>query len=270
MPDEGIRINKYIADSGLCSRREADGLIARGKVFISGTKARPGDKVLPGDTVVCEGKQVEGRSTKHVYIALNKPEGIICTTDPEEPDNVVDFVGYPERIFPIGRLDRDSRGLLLLTTDGDIVNRILRAEGRHEKEYIVDVDRPVTPEFLRGMARGVPILDTVTLPCTITRTGLTQFDIVLTQGLNRQIRRMCEYFGYRVTALERVRIMNIRLGHLHPGDWRHLTPAELTTLRSILDKGPGRQQRRVSKADPGRYGKTGHPAKGGTTKRTKG
>lgn len=236
MEKDGIRVNKYISDSGFCSRREADAYIADGKVRLNGRKAVPGDRVMPGDEVMLGSKHIGSRAAQHVYIALNKPEGIICTTDRREKDNVVDFVGHPRRVFPIGRLDRDSCGLLLLTTDGDIVNRILRAEGRHDKEYVVTVDKPVTPEFIKGMSQGVPILDTVTLPCRVTRTGAREFTIILTQGLNRQIRRMCEYFGYRVMTLRRVRIMNIHLGHLHEGDWRNLTPAELKELRRLLDK----------------------------------
>lgn len=234
MEQQGIRINKYIADSGICSRREADTLIDDGAVKLNGRRAVAGDRVREGDTVLVHGKPVRPKGEKHVYIALNKPVGIVCTADPRESANVIDFIGHNRRIFPIGRLDKDSQGLLLLTTDGDIVNRLLRAEGKHEKEYIVTVNKKITPEFLRGMAGGVPILDTVTKPCTIRQTGAYEFDIILTQGLNRQIRRMCEYFGYRVETLTRVRIMNIRLGRLHTGDWRNLTPAELQELKSAL------------------------------------
>lgn len=236
MEQTGVRINKYIADSGLCSRREADSYIAEGKVRLNGRRANPGDRVQEGDRVQLNGREIgRPKREKHVYIALNKPAGIVCTADPREEANVIDFVGHPRRIFPIGRLDKDSEGLLLLTTDGDIVNRLLRAENRHEKEYIVSVNRLITQEFLRRMAAGVPILDTVTLPCRIRQTGPKEFNIVLTQGLNRQIRRMCEALGYRVLTLERVRIMNIRLGHLKRGRWRNLNESELAELKQSLD-----------------------------------
>ena len=231
---EGTRLNKYLSESGVCSRREADRLIQDGRVKIDGRVARLGDQVYAASRVELDGRQISGGGKK-VYIALNKPVGVICTTDPREPMNVVDFVGHPKRIYPIGRLDRDSEGLLLLTSDGDIVNRILRAAGKHEKEYVVTVDKPITEDFLRRMAAGVPILDTVTLPCQVTAEGRLRFRIVLVQGLNRQIRRMCEALGYRVTSLRRERIMNIRLGHLKTGDWRNLTPAELRELMDALN-----------------------------------
>ena len=179
--------------------------------------------------VTVDGQPLSGQGEK-VYILLNKPIGVVCTADPREPMNVVDYLNYPIRIFPVGRLDKDSEGLLLLTSDGEIVNRLLRAAGGHEKEYEVTVDRPVTPDFIRGMSAGVPILDTVTLPCKIRRTGERSFTIVIVQGLNRQIRRMCEYFGYSVRSLRRVRIMNLRLGSLRPGQWRELTDDELNEL----------------------------------------
>ena len=230
---DGIRLNKWIADSGVCSRREADKLIEDKKVTIDGKIGTLGDRVLPGMKVVVNGKPVVRQHHK-VYIALNKPEGVVCTADPREPMNVVDYVGHKERIFPIGRLDKDSSGLLLMTNDGEIVNRILRAAGKHEKEYIVEVNKPITAEFLRRMAEGVEILDTVTLPCKITQEGRMTFRIILVQGLNRQIRRMCEALGYRVLALQRIRIMNIPLGRLKPGHWRNLTPAELNGLMEQL------------------------------------
>lgn len=233
---EGVRLNKYIAESGLCSRREADRLIADGKVTVDGRVGVLGDRVLPGMKVMVNGRVAAMHTQKQkVYIALNKPVGIVCTADPREPSNVIDFVGHPERIFPIGRLDRDSEGLLLLTNDGEIVNRILRAAGRHEKEYVVDVDKPITADFLGRMASGVPILDTVTLPCRVTREDRQRFRIVLVQGLNRQIRRMCEALGYNVVSLRRERVMNIRLGRLKPGHWRNLTPAEMDELMAQLD-----------------------------------
>jgi 23S rRNA pseudouridine2604 synthase len=225
-----MRLNKYLAESGACSRREADEWIAAGRVTVNGARAVLGTQVNEGDDVRVDGERAGVRPPR-VYIALNKPAGIECTTDREVPDNIVDFVGHTERIFPVGRLDKDSEGLILLTNDGDIVNTILRAENEHEKEYVVAVDRPLTQDFLAGMARGVPILDTVTNPCRLTAVGRNTFRIVLTQGLNRQIRRMCEHFGYTVRSLRRVRIMNVHLGQLPVGQWRNLTPAELRGLR---------------------------------------
>ena len=227
------RLNKYIADSGYCSRREADRLISEGRVRLDGRVGVLGDRVLPGMDVTVDGKRLSGEDEK-VYLLLNKPMGIVCTADPREPMNVVDYLAYPRRVFPVGRLDKDSEGLLLLTNDGEIVNRILRAAGGHEKEYEVRIDRPVTPEFVQQMSRGVPILDTVTLPCRVRRTGERSFNIVLVQGLNRQIRRMCEALGANVTHLRRVRIMNLRLGKLLPGQWRELTEEELAGLRERL------------------------------------
>ncbi len=231
---DGIRLNKWIADSGYCSRREADRLIEDKKVMLDGKLGTLGDRVMPGMKVTVNGKPI-GRHTSKVYIALNKPDGIVCTADPREPMNVVDYVGHRERIFPIGRLDKDSTGLLLMTNDGEIVNRILRAGGKHEKEYVVTVNKPITAEFLQKMAEGVEILDTVTLPCKIYQETKTRFRIILIQGLNRQIRRMCEALGYRVLTLNRIRIMNIHLSRLKPGHWRNLTPAELETLMNQLD-----------------------------------
>ena len=229
----GKRLNKYIADSGYCSRREADRLISEGRVLLNGRPGALGDRVQPGMRVAVDGKPLTGESER-VYILLNKPRGIVCTADPREPMNVVDYLGFPRRIFPVGRLDKDSEGLLLLTSDGEIVNRILRAAGGHEKEYEVQIDRPVTPEFVRRMSEGVPILDTVTLPCRVRRTGERSFNIILVQGLNRQIRRMCEALGANVVHLRRVRIMNLRLGKLQPGQWRELTEAELAGLLERL------------------------------------
>ena len=229
----GKRLNKYIADSGYCSRREADRLIQEGRVRLDGRVGALGDRVQPGMAVTVDGKPLSGEGEK-VYLLLNKPRGIVCTADPREPMNVVDYLGYPSRVFPVGRLDKDSEGLLLLTSDGEIVNRVLRAAGGHEKEYEVQIDRPVTPEFVRRMSEGVPILDTVTLPCRVRRTGERSFNIILVQGLNRQIRRMCEALGANVTHLRRIRIMNLRLGRLQPGQWRALTEAELAELMGRL------------------------------------
>ena len=231
----GRRLNKYLADSGYCSRREADRLIAEGRVEIDGRTGALGDRVSPGMRVTVDGKVQSGEREK-VYILLNKPRGIVCTADPREPMNVVDYIGHSARIFPVGRLDKDSEGLLLLTSDGEIVNRLLRAAGGHEKEYEVTIDRPVTSEFAEKMMSGVPILDTVTLPCKVRRTGERSFNIVLVQGLNRQIRRMCEALGANVTHLRRVRIMNLKLGRLRPGQWRDLTRDELDGLLAALDE----------------------------------
>jgi 23S rRNA pseudouridine2604 synthase len=224
-----MRLNKYLGETGACSRREADQWIEAGRVTVNGTVAALGTQVAEGDVVLVDGKRLREKPTR-VYLALNKPAGIECTTDREVPGNIVDFVGHRERVFPIGRLDKDSEGLILLTNDGDIVNTVLRAEHEHEKEYVVAVDRPLTPEFLAGMARGVPILDTVTNPCKLTQVGRNTFRIVLTQGLNRQIRRMCEHFDYTVRRLQRVRIMHVHLGSLPVGKWRTLTTAELRGL----------------------------------------
>src|SRR5687768_1896293 len=230
-----MRLNKHISDTGFCSRREADRLVAEGRVTVNGLRARIGAEVGEGDEVKVDGQPLKLRTAakgqrRHVYIALNKPVGITCTTEAGVKDNIVDFVGHAERIFPIGRLDKDSEGLILLTSNGDIVNRILRAESRLEKEYLVVVNHPVTPEFLRGMSRGVPVHGQVTLPCKTGKLGSQGFRIVLTQGLNRQIRLMAAHFGYRVKQLLRVRIGGVKLGHLKPGQWRNLTDAELRGL----------------------------------------
>lgn len=224
------RINKFLSETGICSRREADAWVARGDVTINGTVAQLGSTAQPGDDVRVRGRRV-GPSRKEVYIALHKPVGITCTTERHVEGNIVDFVGHSERIFPIGRLDKDSEGLILLTNDGDIVNAVLRAEHGHEKEYLVEVDRPLTEAFLRGMAAGVPILGTTTLPCRIRATARNRFQIVLTQGLNRQIRRMCEYFGFNVRKLVRVRFLHIHLTGLKRGQWRNLSAAEIATLK---------------------------------------
>lgn len=224
-----MRLNKYISETGICSRREADRLIETGQVTVNGHRAELGTQVEDGDDVQVRGKPL-GEKKKSTYIALNKPVGITCTTDLRDPDNIIDYIGYPERIFPIGRLDKDSEGLILLTNNGDIVNEILRAEHDHEKEYVVTVDRPVTPEFLRAMGEGVPILDTMTKRCKVSGVSKNTFRIVLTQGLNRQIRRMCDYFGYNVRRLQRVRIINVTLDSLKVGQCRYLTAEELRDL----------------------------------------
>ncbi|MFL6549882.1 MAG: 23S rRNA pseudouridine(2604) synthase RluF [Povalibacter sp.] len=226
-----MRLNKFISETGVCSRREADAWIEAGRVTVNGQLAALGTKVSEADDVRVDGRTI-GTAKQHVYIALNKPVGIISTTERDMRDNIVDFVGHKERIFPIGRLDRDSEGLILLTNHGDIVNQILRSENDHEKEYLVTVDRPVTEIFLNGMASGVRILGTVTKPCRITRVAPSVFRIILTQGLNRQIRRMCSFFGYKVVRLQRVRIMNITLGNLNVGQWRELNSDEVRGLLS--------------------------------------
>ncbi len=230
---DSTRLNKAISDSGFCSRRQADTLIEKGKVTVNGEIAGLGDRVMPGDDIKVDGKALSEKENL-VYIALNKPVGITCTTDRRIEGNVVDFINHKERIFHIGRLDKPSEGLLLMTNDGDIVNKILRAGNSHEKEYIVKVDRPITPDFIKRMSSGVPILDTVTKNCVVERISRNTFKIILVQGLNRQIRRMCEYLGYEVLELKRERIMNISLGKLPIGKWRDLTQAELDGLKKSL------------------------------------
>jgi 23S rRNA pseudouridine2604 synthase len=224
-----VRLNKYISETGACSRREADKWIEAGRVSLNGQPATLGTQVADGDEVRIDGNLI-GIKKQQVYIALNKPVGIICTTEAHIEDNIIDHVGYPERIFPVGRLDRDSEGLILLTNNGDIVNEILRSENNHEKEYVVTVDRPITDLSLRMLAAGVKIMGELTKPSKVIRVNPQSFRIILTQGLNRQIRRMCSALGYKAQRLQRVRIMNIHLGNLRPGQWRHLTPAELAGL----------------------------------------
>lgn len=231
---EGTRINKFLSEMGYCSRRAADKLIDQGRVTINGQVPEMGTKVTARDEICIDGKPITEARDKPVYIAFNKPIGIVCTTDTRvEKDNIVDYINYPSRIFPIGRLDKPSEGLILLTNDGDIVNKILRARNRHEKDYIVSVDRPITKEFLEKMANGVPILDRVTRKCHLEQLDKYEFKITLTQGLNRQIRRMCEYFDYRVTALKRIRIMNIHLD-IPVGKWRYLTEEELREINDTV------------------------------------
>ena len=225
------RINKYIASSGLCSRREADRLIEEGRVTVNGIVAESGMQVCSDDIVLVDGKNIIPE-TNDVYIAFNKPLGVTCTTDSRDPSNIIDYIGYPERIFPIGRLDKNSSGLILLTNDGSIVNTLLRAENNHEKEYQVTVDRPYDDKFIKEMQSGVPVLGQITLPCKINRVSARVFRIILHQGLNRQIRRMCEYEGYKVVKLRRIRFMNINLGTLGTGQWRYLTAKEVNELKS--------------------------------------
>lgn len=233
--DNGIRINKYLSEIGVCSRRGADKLIEAGRVTINGLVPEMGTKIKAGDQVQVDGKLVGPTQDKHVYLIFNKPIGIVCTTDTKvEKDNIIDYINYPTRIFPIGRLDKPSEGLIFLTSDGDIVNKILRARNQHEKEYIVSVDKRISEDFIEKMSHGIPILDTITRKCKVEAINSTTFKITLTQGLNRQIRRMCEYLGYEVTTLKRVRIMNISLD-IPVGQWREFSPQELKELNMLLE-----------------------------------
>jgi 23S rRNA pseudouridine2604 synthase len=228
------RLNKYLSEAGYCSRRAADKLIDEGRVTINGVVPEMGTKVIPGDEVKVDGKTILNDAKKRIYIAFNKPVGVVCTTDRGvEKDNIIDYINYPSRIFPIGRLDKDSEGLILLTDDGDIVNKILRASNNHEKEYIVTVDKPISQTFVQRMSSGIPILDTITKQCEVQKLSTFEFKIILTQGLNRQIRRMCEYLNYEVQSLKRTRIMNIHLKS-ELGSYRDLTDLELSTLNETL------------------------------------
>lgn len=228
------RINKYLSEVGYCSRRAADKLIDQGRVTINGKIPEMGTKISELDEVRVDGKLISEPSSKPVYLAFNKPIGIVCTTDTRvEKNNIIDYINYPTRIFPIGRLDKPSEGLIFLTNDGDIVNKILRARNNHEKEYIVSVNKPIDAKFVKKMSNGIPILDTVTRKCVVEQIGDRKFRIILTQGLNRQIRRMCEYLDYRVTKLKRVRIMNIKLD-VPVGKWRDLTPRELKEINKLV------------------------------------
>ena len=231
------RLNKYISDSGYCSRRFADKLIEKNRVTINGIVPELGTKVVPGDKVCVDGMEIKASDSNHtdrVYIAYNKPIGITCTTELQVRGNIIDAIGHPKRIFPIGRLDKPSEGLIFLTSDGDIVNKILRAENAHDKEYVVTVDQPISERFVERMSKGVPILGTITKPCIVTPESKYVFRIILTQGLNRQIRRMCEYLGYEVTKLNRSRIMNVELGQLRSGQWRDLTENEMAEINAAV------------------------------------
>jgi 23S rRNA pseudouridine2604 synthase len=232
--DSGIQINKYISNSGFCSRREADQLIADARVTINDDIALPTSRVQTGDRVAIDGEKIKSQQ-KRIYIALHKPVGVTSTTDPNDRTNIIRFMNHPKRIFPVGRLDKDSEGLILLTNDGDIVNKILRAGNNNEKEYIVTVDKELNPEIIRGMSNGVRILGEKTKPCFVRQEGQRRFRIILKQGLNRQIRRMCESFGYKVKTLKRIRIMHIQLGNLAVGKWRYLTPTEMDQLEKALE-----------------------------------
>ncbi|TDO13946.1 MULTISPECIES: 23S rRNA pseudouridine(2604) synthase RluF [Halomonas] len=261
------RINKYISESGMCSRREADRYVEQGRVHIDGRRATPGDQVFPGSVVKVNGQRVEPLALEGedlVFIALNKPVGIVSTTDPGEKANIVDFVGHGARIFPIGRLDKDSQGLIFLTNNGDLVNRILRASNQHEKEYRVTVNRPITDDFIAGMGAGVPILGEVTRKCRVVKESRFVFNITLIQGLNRQIRRMCEVFGFEVVKLERIRIMNVSLKGLAPGEWRDLTAQEVATILARTEHSssevlPGR---RSARRQAGKGSRTGNAKPG--------
>ena len=232
--DEKIRINKYLSEAGICSRREADRMIEEGRITVNGKKAESGQKVSLEDEVCADNIPVH-KNEKKVMLLFNKPRGIVCSTKQQRQETTVtDYLDYPLRIYPVGRLDKESQGLLLLTNEGDLVNKIMRAGNYHEKEYFVTVNKPVDREFVRRMSKGVPVLDTVTRPCRVVQTGECSFRIILTQGLNRQIRRMCEYFGYRVQKLVRVRIMNIELGDLESGKYRDVTPEEFKKLKQLI------------------------------------
>ena len=227
-----ISLNKYISDTGVCSRREADKIIKANRVTINGVIAKTGNRVAEGDVVKIDNQPI-GKKEAPIYLAFNKPVGITCTGDKRVKGNIIDFINFPKRIFYVGRLDKLSQGLIFLTNDGDIVNKILRANHHHEKEYLVTVNKPITNDFIKKMSNGVPILDTVTKKCLVKKESRLVFRIILTQGLNRQIRRMCEYFGYRVTQLIRIRIMHINLNNLPEGQWRYFTDAEVAQLEQL-------------------------------------
>jgi len=254
--DDRVSLNKVVSGSGFCSRREADKYIETGRVTINNRTARKGDWVKPADVVAVDGEKIKSlKKTEAVYIAFNKPVGIASTTDTSDKTNIIDYINYNKRIFPVGRLDKDSEGLIILTNDGDIVNKILRASNHHEKEYIVTVDKPVDEAFVRKMGNGLPILDEVTKKCHVRSEGNRRFRITLTQGLNRQIRRMCEYLGYEVHTLTRVRIMNITLGNLAAGKWRYFTAAEIEKMNEIIadssktDQGQPKEKRPKAKKE---------------------
>lgn len=230
---EGISLNKYISDTGLCSRREADRMIEECRVSLNGQDATKGSRVYPGDVVKADGKVIKQKRNAPIYIAFNKPVRVVTTTE-NVPGNIISFINHPQRIFPIGRLDKLSEGLIFLTNDGDIVNKVLRAGNNHEKEYIVTVDKPISQNFIERMAGGIPIDGEYTKKCKVEQIGPATFRIILTQGLNRQIRRMCEYLHYNVTKLKRIRIMHIQLKDLKPGTWRYFTPAEIDTLNELI------------------------------------
>lgn len=250
--EETISLNKYISSTGFCSRREADILIEQGRVSVNDDLVITNIKVSGHDKVYVDGELLKSSKKRPIYIALNKPQGITSTTDPKDRSNIIYFMNYPKRIFPIGRLDKDSDGLIFLTNDGDIVNKILRAGNHHEKEYVVTVDKAITPEFIHHMSNGVPVLDTVTKKCFVKQEGSKRFRIVLIQGLNRQIRRMCEYLGYNVVKLTRVRIMNVKLDNLAPGKWRYLTAPETDKLNELVSASVKTEEASYIKSLPGK------------------
>lgn len=251
MEENGKRLNKFIGETGYCSRREADKLIEEGRVTLNGVVPEMGTKVFPTDEIRIDGKLITENHEKPVYLAFNKPVGIECTTNLEVRNNIVDYINYPKRIFPIGRLDKASEGLIFMTNDGDIVNKILRARNNHEKEYIVTVNRPITDRFIERMGNGVPILDTITRKCKVEQVSKYIFKIILTQGLNRQIRRMCEYLGYDVTALKRTRIINISLD-VPVGRFRDLTDFEIKELNQLIEPSSKTEEASLPKAEPQR------------------
>lgn len=258
-----IRLNKFLSESGFCSRREADRLIEAGKVLVDGAVASMGMKIREGQQIEADGTLISGKD-RPVVLLVNKPRGIVCTTsDRDRAENIVDFIGYPLRVYPVGRLDKDSEGLILMTNQGELVNRILKGRYGHEKEYLVSVDREITEQFLNRMRKGVKILDTVTRPCTVEKTGEKSFRIILTQGLNRQIRRMCEALGYRVRTLKRVRIMNLRLDGLKTGGYREITRGEWKELTELLE-GKG-ERRKADQKNAEKHSELGQrePEKGG-------
>ena len=255
MEEQGIRLNKYLSEAGVCSRREADRYIEQGRVTVDGKQPSMGQKVMPGQQVCLDGEPV-GEKERPVLLLVNKPAGIVCTTaEFKNEKNIVDMVNYSVRVYPIGRLDKDSEGLILMTNQGELVNKILRRGNAHSKEYLVQVNKPVTPEFIEAMKRGVPILDTVTAPCQAEKTGVKSFRIILTQGLNRQIRRMCEYFGYRVVALKRVRVMNFTLDGIPSGGYREADKEEMEALQKLLKDSSGKPWKELSQAEKARYGR---------------
>jgi len=268
MFNSSIRLNKYISDSGMCSRREADRFIEQGNVFINGKRAKVGDQVAAGDTVRVNGQVIEPQDAEDfVFIVLNKPVGIVSTTESSERNNIVDFVSHGVRIFPIGRLDKDSQGLIFLTNNGDLVNKVLRAGNNHEKEYLVTVNKPITESFISSLAGGVPILGTMTKKCPVVKVAPNVFNITLVQGLNRQIRRMCEHFGYEVTKLERTRIMNVNLKGLPVGEWRDLTQKELSVLLKAIETSSSEANPSTKRSRPGnKKGSANQTAKKNTAK----
>ncbi|MDD7987113.1 23S rRNA pseudouridine(2604) synthase RluF [Lentisphaera marina] len=258
-----MRLNKFISDSGFCSRREADKLIEQGRVLINGHRSKTGQQVEANDFVEIDGQRIKAKRQKErVYLAFNKPEGITCTTESSVKGNIVDFINYPDKIFPIGRLDKFSNGLIFMTNDGDIVNKILRAGNAHEKEYVVTIDRPVSDDFLRKMSNGIPILDTVTQKCKVTKVSKNTFRIILTQGLNRQIRRMCEYLACRVLSLQRTRIMKVELAKLKLGTWRHLTPSEMEEINKMISESSNTKEASKDANKQGRRSMAKRPVQG--------